>query len=404
MDADQAEKAADEAENKEATGDENKGEEEEKEEGVHDALTTTEPVATTGDGENGAEEDDLNSKRDVTLEKIVEEDENRDAHALRMQAAAAAAEAAKYAAENSSKQSKTESSSADLTSRTSVQMGSAQESLLPVRGIETHEFLDRVKKSSDQIRAVQATLANLTGNEGALVEINKKPPTSTTENADVDQEKDLDECCHEAASVVEKIFKYQAVEFDGSEENEEGEEGGEEGEEEEGVGEEEAEEGEEEEGEEEDEENFFDPSVRDKKLLLGETCHYCPVTLHTKQILAPGSVDFQSKYREKTYRFVSDEARGLFLENPQNFLPNPRKRVDLPPPRILVLGPRGSGKSVQSRQLADKFNLFHVKFRDYLQEMIIGKVKKRCEPEREEDKELIEDDDDEEAEEEEMLK
>lgn len=59
------------------------------------------------------------------------------------------------------------------------------------------------------------------------------------------------------------------------------------------------------------------------------------------------------------------------------------------------------GKSLQARMLAEKLDIFHIKFRDYLQEMIIGKVKKRVEPEREEDREfLIEEDEDEENEEE----
>ena len=51
------------------------------------------------------------------------------------------------------------------------------------------------------------------------------------------------------------------------------------------------------------------------------------------------------------------------------------------------MGARGSGKSTQARFLADQLDLFHVKFRDYLQEMIIGKTKRFIEPEKEEDKE-----------------
>lgn len=52
--------------------------------------------------------------------------------------------------------------------------------------------------------------------------------------------------------------------------------------------------------------------------------------------------------------------------------------------------------------LADKLDIFHVKFRDYLQEMIVGKVKKRIEPEKEEDREFMEDDEEEEEEEDEI--
>ena len=57
-----------------------------------------------------------------------------------------------------------------------------------------------------------------------------------------------------------------------------------------------------------------------------------------------------------------------------------------PPIRLIVLGPRGSGKSTQARELAEKLDLFHFKFRDRLQEMIIGKMKKPVGPEYEEEK------------------
>jgi shikimate kinase len=52
-----------------------------------------------------------------------------------------------------------------------------------------------------------------------------------------------------------------------------------------------------------------------------------------------------------------------------------------------VIGPRGSGKTTQARFLAQKLDLFHFKFREYLQELIIGKTKRIIEPEKEEDKE-----------------
>jgi adenylate kinase family enzyme len=83
------------------------------------------------------------------------------------------------------------------------------------------------------------------------------------------------------------------------------------------------------------------------------------------------------------------------MENPEIYLPTGKKRVKVPAPRIFVMGPRGSGKSTQSRTLAIKLDVFHVKFRDYLQELIIGKTKKYVEPERDEDKDGDEEVDDE---------
>ena len=71
----------------------------------------------------------------------------------------------------------------------------------------------------------------------------------------------------------------------------------------------------------------------------------------------------------------------------------------MPATRILITGARGSGKSTQARILAEKLDLFHVKFRDYLQELVIGKTKKFLEPEREEDREEDEEEEEEEEDE-----
>lgn len=51
--------------------------------------------------------------------------------------------------------------------------------------------------------------------------------------------------------------------------------------------------------------------------------------------------------------------------------------------------------------MAEKLDIFHIKFRDYLQEMIIGKLKKKVEPEKEEDREFNEEEEEEEEEEDE---
>jgi adenylate kinase family enzyme len=49
--------------------------------------------------------------------------------------------------------------------------------------------------------------------------------------------------------------------------------------------------------------------------------------------------------------------------------------------RIIFLGPEGVGKSLHGRELAMKCNLFHIKFREHLQELIIGKTKFKIGPE-----------------------
>ncbi len=50
-----------------------------------------------------------------------------------------------------------------------------------------------------------------------------------------------------------------------------------------------------------------------------------------------------------------------------------------------MLGARGAGKSLHARQLAKKLGLFHIQFRERLQELIFPKTKKKIGPEHEED-------------------
>ena len=50
--------------------------------------------------------------------------------------------------------------------------------------------------------------------------------------------------------------------------------------------------------------------------------------------------------------------------------------MQLPPLRIFLLGAKGSGKTSVGRHLAAKLGVFHISFRDFLQEKILSKVKK----------------------------
>ena len=44
--------------------------------------------------------------------------------------------------------------------------------------------------------------------------------------------------------------------------------------------------------------------------------------------------------------------------------------------RLFLLGPRGSGKTTVGRRLAERLGVFHVGFRDLLQESILPKMKR----------------------------
>lgn len=45
-----------------------------------------------------------------------------------------------------------------------------------------------------------------------------------------------------------------------------------------------------------------------------------------------------------------------------------------------MLGAKGSGKTLVGKELAKKFGVFHISFKDRLQELILAKTKKRIGP------------------------
>ena len=53
----------------------------------------------------------------------------------------------------------------------------------------------------------------------------------------------------------------------------------------------------------------------------------------------------------------------------------------------MIVGPKGSGKTLHGRELAKKLGVFHISFKDRLQEFIIAKTKKKIGPEYEEEEE-----------------
>jgi len=124
---------------------------------------------------------------------------------------------------------------------------------------------------------------------------------------------------------------------------------------------------------EEEEEHDDDPN---KKKPFGETLHFCPVALKNENVLWPGSQENAVKYREKVYFLSTPEARESFMENPNLYLPLD-KSLSIPPVRLLLLGAKGCGKTFHGRVLAKKFGLFHISFKDRLQELIIHKTLKK---------------------------
>ena len=208
-----------------------------------------------------------------------------------------------------------------------------------------------------------------------------------SEESEALEKRSEEDLLKEITQQLDRPLQYAAWELQGLdiEEEEEDNEAAEQEEEEEAMDEEAVEEEEE------------DPN-RSQKKPLGDVSYFCPVALKENDVLWPGDPEIAAKYREKTYYLSSREAREKFLENPSDYLPKDKAFVP-PPIRILILGPRGSGKTQHGRSLANKLGIFHIQFHERLQELVIAKTKLKVGPEYEEDQKADEELDQLEAEE-----
>ncbi|NXS08101.1 KAD9 kinase, partial [Neodrepanis coruscans] len=111
--------------------------------------------------------------------------------------------------------------------------------------------------------------------------------------------------------------------------------------------------------------------TKQKKRHMGDTKHFCPVSLKEHFVLHPGLHEHAAKYKEKIYYFSTSEYRDKFLKSPEEYAP---------PLRVCLLGVHGAGKTTCARQIAEKLGIFHIQFEEYLQELILPKTKKKIGP------------------------
>lgn len=224
------------------------------------------------------------------------------------------------------------------------------------RWIEKNNADTSTNEGTELLQKYQDSLTNFDRNWTSL--------QSTMRNANsiepllIHCKQDEEEAFTVAANKMEGVFQYHGWEYTGMDQDEE----------EEDLAALE---------EEEDEDDDEDPN---KKKPFGETRHFCPVMLKEQNVLWPGSSECAVKYREKIYFLSNAEARETFLQDPEMFLPQ-SKPLKPPPVRLLLLGPKGSGKTLHGKLLAKKFGVFHISFKDRLQELIIHKTMKKIGPE-----------------------
>ncbi|XP_063185876.1 adenylate kinase 9 isoform X2 [Chroicocephalus ridibundus] len=175
--------------------------------------------------------------------------------------------------------------------------------------------------------------------------------------------------------IMEKSFKYHGWELSAEDLDEEAEDLAAEGDDEE-------EEVEEEENEDEEDEE----KTKEKKRHMGDTKHFCPVSLKESFVLHPGLNEHAAKYQEKIYYFSTSEYKDKFLMNPEEYVAH-NEPIQAPPLRVCLLGTHGAGKTTCARQIADKLGIFHIQFEEYLQELILPKTKEKIGPDYDEEPE-----------------
>ena len=127
-----------------------------------------------------------------------------------------------------------------------------------------------------------------------------------------------------------------------------------------------------------------DLSEEDKKLPKGDFGDYCPVTYVKDNWIVRGNPEQEVTIFGKTYWLAGEKEAEVFKFNPVDFLNATRNTLrgppilDLPPPRIMVLGHRGAGVTSQSRMLCEKYKLeeFNLK-EEYLNKLKEEKEKRK---------------------------
>ncbi|NXY89021.1 KAD9 kinase, partial [Alcedo cyanopectus] len=123
---------------------------------------------------------------------------------------------------------------------------------------------------------------------------------------------------------------------------------------------------------------------KEKKRHMGDTNHFCPVSLKENFVLYPGRYEHAAKYQEKFYYFATSEYRDKFLKNPEEYVAH-NEPIHAPPLRVCLLGTHGAGKTTCARKIANKLGIFHIQFEEHLQELILPKTKRKVGPHFNED-------------------
>ncbi len=70
---------------------------------------------------------------------------------------------------------------------------------------------------------------------------------------------------------------------------------------------------------------------------------YCPVSLKKDNWLIYGKEANTVNVNQRKHKFFSDDEMNYFKEHVSDFVTQNYKKIQIPPPRIMLIGVRGSG-------------------------------------------------------------
>lgn len=103
--------------------------------------------------------------------------------------------------------------------------------------------------------------------------------------------------------------------------------------------------------------NLADEENPDKRLPKSDFGDFCPVTYVKHGFIVKGQAELESTLYGKTYRFATEDDKKEFEFNPTKFLNGIKAPLTPPPPKIMIIGLKGSGVSTQIQKLCDKFKI-----------------------------------------------
>ena len=107
-------------------------------------------------------------------------------------------------------------------------------------------------------------------------------------------------------------------------------------------------------------------------LRLGDTSLYCPVALIRHGVFWKGRENLSVLFANKMYLLSNEKALDEFIRNPNDFsLPCKEPFYKIPPVRVCIVGPPGSGKSTMARAISNECGLAHIDFFNQIDEYMI---------------------------------